>query len=301
MDAARLVAQLIALGAAEPPTPLSRLEAIIGPVAMSFARDDHENMGSLSRPQFSSLIPHLHIDYAFDMYHERPERPRDVQLLNYALHVRGDRGAVEALLTARFGAPRHVATDHRAYAAYDPFYVADGHGDTFILEWHERQPRWAIPVPDASARTAWLEGLRDRIATAHTVDELDAYCRPGAASAGVELIGTLNTGLNRYAEFTFPHADTRDYHLRFTPPVRAQHLAAVFGWHPAVGHTGDVHMSVWELRRRDDNWHPISGALQHWEVVARLGGWPQGEQVGGAHLIGDRDEVVTLSIGPRFR
>ena len=307
MDAAQLVARLIAT----PPTLLSQLEAIVGPVAMSFAREDQENMGFLWRPrlaiddgEFSSLIPRLSVRYAYDMYHERPERPRDVRLLDYVLHVQGDRRAVEALLAARFGGPRHVASEHQAYAAYHPFYVADGHRGAFILEWYAQQPRWAIPVPDASTQTAWLEGLRDRIATARTIDEIEAYCRPGAASAGVEITGTLNTGLNRYADFAFPHDDARDYHLRFKPPIRAQHLAAVFDWHPAVGHSGDVHMSMWEIWRRGDRWYPISGALQHWALHAVLDGWPHGDEIEdarGTRLVSDQDEVIGLSIRPRFR
>src|SRR5262245_7412700 len=307
MDAAQLVARLIAT----PPTLLSRLEAIVGPVAMSFAREDHENTGFLSRPrpainegEFSPLIPRLTVRYAFDIYHETPQRLRDVRLLDYALHVRGDRRAVEALLAARFGVPRHVASEHHAYAAYHPFYLADAHRDAFILQWYAQQPRWAIPVPDASTQTAWLEGLRDRIATARTIDEIEAYCRAGAASAGVEITGTLNTGLNRYAEFAFPHDDARDYHLRFTPPIRAQRLAAVFDWHPAVGHPGDAHMSTWEIWRRGERWYPIGGALQHWELAAVLDGWPHGDEIEGAdgtRLLGDQDEVIALSIRPRFR
>jgi hypothetical protein len=297
MDAARLVTRLIAA----PPTALSRLEAVVGSVAMSFASEHHENMGHLMRPrthfdggEFSALVPRLSVRYAFDMLHEAPERPRDVRLLEYALHVRGDRRAAEALLAARFGPARHVASEHGAYAAYHPFYVTDGPAGAFVLEWHAEPPRWAVSVPGAAMRTAWLEGLRDRIAAARTVDEIEAYCRPAAASAGVELTGTLNTGLNPYAEVAFPHADTRDYHLRFRPPVGAQHLAAVFGWLPAVGHAGDVHMSRWEIQRRGEGWYPIGGALQHWEIRAVLDRRPSGDRLEDA-------EVVTLSIGPRFR
>jgi hypothetical protein len=304
VDAAQLLAQLIA----RPPARLSQLEAIIGPVAMSFADEDLENMGSLSRPrasvsgegEFSSLIPFLHVRYAFDIYHETRDRPRDVELLDYGLHVRGDRRAVEALLAESFGAPRHVASEYRAYAAYHPFYVADDQPDVFILEWHARQPRWALPVPDAGTRATWLAELADRIATARTIDEIEAYCRPAAASAGVEIAGTRNTRPSRIAE-SFPHDDTRDYHLRFKPPVSAEHLAAVFGWHPAVGHSRDVHMSTWEIRRRGDRRYPISGALQQWELRAVLGGWPHGDWVedGNEKWVGDQDEVIALSIHPR--
>jgi hypothetical protein len=307
MDAAQLVARLIAA----PPTRLSGLEAVIGPVAMSFANEDRENMGYLSRPpltaddgEFTFLVASLNVRYDFDMYHDTPERPRDVRLLEYTLSVRGDRAAVEPLLAARFGAPRHIPREPFVTAVYHPFYLADGYPG-FTLEWHADPPRWAIPVPSAATRTAWLEGLHDRIATAHTIDEIDAYCRPAAAAAGVEIIGTLNSGLNRYADFTFPHDDTRDYHLRFTPPVPARRLATVFGWQPATGTSGDTHMATWEIQRLGDGWYPISGALRHWELRAVLGGWPQGDTIedetGTHRMVGDQDEVVRLAIHPRFR
>jgi hypothetical protein len=202
----------------------------------------------------------------------------------------------EVLLAASFGAPRHVGREYRAYAVYHPFYVTDGHPGDFILEWHAEEPRWAFPVPDTRTQTAWLAGLRDRITTAHTIDEIEAYCRPAAAGAGVEITGTLNIRPNPDAEF-----DTRDYWLGFKPPVRAEHLAAVFGWHPAVGHSDDVHLSRWEIRRRGDRSYPISGAFQHWELRAVLDGWPHGDEIDDrTFLVSDQDEVIWLYIRPRL-
>lgn len=308
MTADDIVARLIA----HPPRRLSELEAIIGPIGMSFSDDAAENMGYVMRPRraggddFSPQMPWLSIRYAFDIYHEDPRRPRDVTLLDYRLHVRGDRGAVEAVLANRFGTPRRVVDGTLEYAAYHPFYIASGGAGDFILAWHSKPPRWTIPVPDLAARTAWLSALRDRIATARTVDEIAAFCRDGAAAAGVEVVGTLNSRLNRYADFTFPLDDARDFHLTIEPPVRAQLLAEIFGWHPAVGYSGDVHMSSWSLMRRDDAWYPISGALDHWELHAHLTEWPSGAEVErrGActpRLVGDDDEVDALSIAPRFK
>jgi len=310
MDAAQLVARLIGT----PPDRMSDLEVIIGPVSMSFDSADLENMGSLWRPRpqdgderdFTPLIRRLYVGYDFDMDHDDASRPRDVGLLECSMYLYGRPDAAEAVLAAAFGAPRYIEGEHGSRAEYGSFYIRSSSEDAFTLEWHRYRPRWAIPVPDAAARTRWLEGLRDRIAVARTVDEIEAYCRPGAQSLGVSVRGTMNTGLNRYAEFTFPHDDTRGFSLGFEPPVGAQHFAEVFGWMPAVGQSPDAHMSMWYIWRRGEAWYPISGALQHWELRAELNGWPGGVRV-GEHgpspliTLGDQNEVLGLTIEPRFR
>ncbi|MFI5908511.1 hypothetical protein [Dactylosporangium sp. NPDC051541] len=282
MDAAQLVARLIDA----PPVRLSDLEAVIGPVAMSFDPADRENMGSLSRPGFSALIPRLHVDYRFDVYHDDPERPRDVELRSCTLHVRGDGRAAEAVLEARFGAARAVANEYRPYAVYQPFYLwaVPPENGTFVVEWHAEPPRWALPVPAAAARTGWLEGLRDRIAGARTFAEIEAYCTRPAPGAGIEIAGR------------------GDCVVRFAPPVNARHFATVFGWLPAIGQARGVHMDSWELRRRGEGRPPVGGALRQWELSAELGGRPSGDRIEDAYgqaMIGPEDEVVTFSIRAR--
>ena len=314
--AAALVARLV-----EGPGWLSELEAIVGPIRMSFRSEDNENMGFLSRPaigaagEFSSLIPRLSVRYAWDSHHEEPTRPRDVRLLEYTLHLRGDRAAVERVLLDRFGKPVVVdgpgagaTAAAAAYTSFHPFYVVDSAVTDVALTWFATVPAFAIPVPDLDARRRWLTDLAAHLATAGTVDEIDSFCRTAPAEVGIEVHGSRNQGLNPYAEFDFPLADTRDCSLALAPPVPALVLADAFGWAPAVGVSHDVHMSSWHLERRGAGWLPITGALQHWEVVARLVRMPSGppdpEPARGPSrplTVAEDDEVADLTIRPRFR
>jgi hypothetical protein len=270
---------------------VSELEAIVGPIAMSFRSEDHENMGFLSRPRsgrgdFTKLVPRLSVTYAWDVYHEDPTRPRDVELLELALDVRGDAAEAEQILRAHFGAPRTVRDGDTTYDAFHPFYVARlaATPDRFRLAWFAEVPRFAIPAPDAGVRERWLRGLRDRLATAKSIDEVAAYCASVPAGAGVKITGALD--------------------IELVPPAPASLVVDVFAWAPAIGVSHDVHMASWHVERRDDKWLPIAGAKSQWQIDARLGGWPGGAEVHGrrgAYALGDRDEITVLSIEPRLK
>ena len=312
--AAELVGKLVA----HPPARLSELEAIIGPIHMSFDAKDDDDLGMIVRPrprsgehEFTRLVPSLVVQYAFDMYHEDPTRPRDVELTELSLEIRGDPAEAERILRDHFGNPRTVTekvhgTPVARYAAFHPFYLARDPGvtDRFRLEWYAEVPRWAIPEPDPKARLAWLRQLQHRIATAHSIDEIDAFCRAAPPAAGIQITGTLDVKANPYGR---PAKDGRDYGIDFVPPVRAEQLADVFGWSPAVGVSHDVHRSSWHLERRDGDWLPISGADSQWEIAAYLTEGPSGAVVpkGKRHdsglELGDEDEVGHLVVEPRFK
>lgn len=279
-------------------------------------------MGSVRRPrlgedgEFSRLVPSLSVRYAFDVYHEDPTRPRDVQLLEYTLHLRGDRAAAEGVLRARFGEPLPVVEryEHQngtvsttEYGAYHPFYVTDSRRGDFTLEWFATVPRFAVPEPDAQLRRAWLAELHARLKTARSVDEIDAFCRAAPAAVGIEVVGVLNNSLNPVSSFQFPLPDARDYWVRFVPPVGALVLVEAFDLGPAVGVSTDVHLSSWRIQRRGARRPPTTGALDHWEVHAHLTKWPSGPRVPDAasgpstpYGIGEADEVRSLSVQPRF-
>lgn len=310
--AAELVGKLVA----HPPARLSELEATVGPIHMSFDRKDHDDLGSIVRPrhgepEFSKLVPSLVAVYNFDLYHEDPARPRDVQLTALSLEIRGDPAEAERILRDRFGAPRAVTETIEGkpiatYAAFHPFYLHryPGVADRFQLAWYAEVPRWAIPEPDPKARLAWLRQLHHRIATAHSIDEIAAFCRAAPPAAGIQITGTLDTKANPYGR---PAKDGRDYWIELYPPVRAKLLADVFGWTPAVGVSHGVHRSSWHLERRDGDWLPISGADAQWEIGAYLTSGPTGAFVpagkrhDGALELGDEDEVGRLVVEPRFQ
>jgi hypothetical protein len=294
------------------PALMSELEAVVGPIAMSFRDEDHENMGWLSRPrdgkgEFTPLVPRLDVRYQFDMYHETPSRPRDVGLETYTLEVRGDAAVAEQILRDQLGAPRTVVDGSTSYAAVHPFYVARDRGakDRFRISWYAEVPRFAIPEPDPQARAAWLRALARRIATARSIDEVDAFCRGAPAVAGIKIEGTLNSTANPYGR---PTKDPRDYWLTFVPPVRATVVATAFEWGPIVGVSHDVHMSSWHVERRADSWLPTAGADLQWQVRASFAGHPRGDSVKrgrsgpfDAHAVDVDDELSSLAIEPRFK
>lgn len=306
--AAALVRRLVD----NPPYRMSALEAIVGPIGMSFRNDDNENMGYLRRPrdstsaaEFTPLVPRLLVDYHWDMYHQRPTEPRDVSLESFTLEVRGDLAAAEQILRDKYGAPRTVNDRGTQYAAFHPFYLAShARSDRFTLVWYGAVPRFAIPEPDATTRAAWLRALSQRIATANTVDEIDVFCKNAPRDAGIEIVGTLNSTANPYGR---PTKDARDYWLRFVPPVRAKVLAGAFNWGTIIGVTHDVHMSSWHAARRADTWLPISGAQAQWEIDAGFTRSPSGGSVArgtskfGGNAVTDEDEIGSLAIRPRFK
>ena len=295
------------------PRQMSELEAIVGPIAMSFRDEDLENMGSLQRPrlrdpggEFTALVPRLTIEYWFDMYHETRTRPRDVGLETFTLEVRGDAAAAEQILRDKLGAPRAVVRGKTRYAAFHPFYITHDPGvtDRFQISWYAEVPRFAIPEPDPQTRAAWLEALARRIATAHSVDEVDAFCRAAPPAAGIEIKGTLNHTANPYG---LPAKDPRDYWLKLVPPVRATVLADAFSWGPIVGVSHDVHMSSWHIERRDETWLPTSGAAAQWQIEAGFTRAPSGGFVkrrggGSSGVAVDAEaEIGSLAIEPRFK
>ncbi|HWO23863.1 MAG TPA: hypothetical protein VNO30_34210 [Kofleriaceae bacterium] len=298
------------------PARMSELEAIMGPlagpIAMSFRDEDHENMGWLDRPrngkgEFTALVPRLRVEYRFDMYHERPTRPRDVGLESFTLEVRGDAALAERILREELGATRTVVDGATRYAAVHPFYVARDPSapDRFRLSWYAEVPRFAIPTPDPQARAAWLRALARRIAIARSVDEVAAFCKDAPAAAGIEIVGTLNSTANPHGR---PTKDPRDYWIKFVPPVRATAVAAAFEWGMIVGVTHDVHMSTWLVERQADTWLPTAGADAQWEIRATFTKSPDGGPVKhgragpfSARGVDAADELHSLAIGPRFK
>ena len=315
-DPERLATALVS----RPPSYLSQFERIVGPIKLSFRDEHHENIGFLRRPAdhrpdpVSPIIQWLSVRYAFDVYHEDRRRERDVALLEYTLALRCDRAMIERVLGRHFGSPRFVFEEREAlgkttrseYAVYHPFYVDVTADRRPNLQWHADMPRFAIPVPDETARRAWLGELRRCCEGAMNIDEIDAFCRTAPAHAGITIAGTLNSTFNPYAEFRPATSDARDYSLRLVPPIRAKVLAEIFGWGDVIGSSHDVHMSSWHIEPRGRNWLPVTGALQHWEIEAMLTSWPSGPSEPAfrgnvAHAIGDADEVRVFAIRPRFR
>ena len=306
------VVQLVRQLVERRPRVMSELEAVVGPIGMSFRDEDRENMGWLDRPrdgkgEFTAVVPRLHVRYWFDRYHETRTRPRDVGLETFTLEVRGDVALAEEVLRDKLGAPRRVVDGGTSYSAFHPFYLTRDPGvtDRFRIAWYAEVPRFAIPEPDPQARAAWLRALARRIASARSVDEVDAFCKGAPADAGIEIVGTQNRTANPYGR---PTKDPRDYSIKLVPPVRAAVVAAAFGWGPIVGVSHDVHMSSWHVERRADTWLPTSGADAQWELRATFAEFPSGDSTkhGGAgrfnaHEVAAADEISSLAIEPRFK
>ena len=287
---------------ADQPRLLSDLEAIIGPVRLSFDRQHMENMGGLFRPrpgetgEFSDVVPRLFVKYAFDMFHQDPARPRDPELTEYSLQMRGDRSAVEAVLAQRFGAPRDVVEHFPSskgvittvYAQHGPFFLADGGVHDITLRWYRTTPRFAIPEADPDARRTWLAALRDALTGEPATDAVAAAVQRVDAAAGVT------------AE---PSTFDGSYWIEFVPPAPALLIIDVFGWERAAGVSTDVHMSSWHIERLDEPGRPVIG---NWELEAHLARPPSGDLLqherrgpGTPRGIAEPDEVRGLTIRPR--
>lgn len=264
---------------AAPPTHISALERVIGPLAFCSHPDD--GMGDLFRPglygppgeRFSALVASLSLRYYWDCYHERPyalddgRDRRDPGLACYWLSLQlgpRDRGARRAAVCEALGAAGPAApladSPYGPGVRYGAFYLFH---DGRTLAWYDEPPEWAMPGADEPLRARWLGQLAALLAGGCDHAALVAFCEAPAAGSGVRPIGALNRD---------------DYQLALEPGLDAVACAGALGLPAVLATSGDTHGQSWFLvvpggpGDVHDFVEPRFGA---WTVEALLDGWPR--------------------------
>src|SRR5947207_12640574 len=119
-----------------PPVLVADLAAALGVRVSDLVPDGWYGIGSILVPaRLSAAVDDVSADYEWDLYHERPvtsaEDLAKRRLHRYQVRFTAGRRACEAELRIEHGPPIPVAGRRR----YGPFYVGDGDGEPFTLEW----------------------------------------------------------------------------------------------------------------------------------------------------------------------
>lgn len=253
-----------------PPTSLSTLEYWFGPLEVDFAGGEGMGLVVRPRPPRGTLRPEmrsLHAAFRFDMHHEDPYRPRDMQLRSFSAALDVGHARVRQVLEARHGAGREIATDQGPVLEYGAwFYLRMQPDASASLTYEVYRPEWAMPAPMPESREHLLVALFDRLVCDTTLEPIIAAIEPLVEQASAEL-NTHNEGV---------------LYITFLPGLPLSTLLKVFRWEQPVSSSGDVHMSSWSVypHRPGVGWsEPHVGP---WFVDAGLDGWPRGP--GGAEL-----------------
>jgi hypothetical protein len=214
---------------------------------------------------FSDTVHRVSVQFAWDMYHELPDRYRDPSLLDYRLTLPGESTAAEALLAEHFGPGRPVVETtpsserRRRWLAFEPFYLAQEPSSpgAVTIDWYDRKPEFAYDKPDEEVRGKFLELLAGFLAGCDAHEALVAFFQSPPSAAGIKITGPLNDD---------------DFWFSLKPPMDALAFARCLRVAAPYGATGDVHMSQWSIREGADGVPPRIG---RWEVEATLEHWPR--------------------------
>ncbi|HSK02274.1 MAG TPA: hypothetical protein VK932_13575 [Kofleriaceae bacterium] len=252
-----------------PPSCLSELERHVGRLDVDFAGG--EGFGHLVRPDrrtppsragLRAGVTHLEASFYFDMYHERPERPREMQLRSLALDLDTGHATLARMLERRFGRGRTVARGDVVHAEHGAWFYLSANPDASArLQWEHVRPEWALPPVAPSSREEILATVVDRVVYETTEGPLAAAIEPLAAAAGAAVTRLISGGLA----------------IDFRPGLPLAMVVAAFRWEEPIAWSGDVHRSSWAVAPRSAvqsrPWLPILGC---WQIEAQLDGWPRG-------------------------
>jgi hypothetical protein len=259
-----------------PPVLVGELATALGVPVGDLAADGRYGTGSARASGVS-------LDYAWDMYHERPvgsvEDLARRRLTRYSVSFASGRAACEAQLRALHG-PAVAAGGRSRYGPFD--LTGDGPtGDgRFTLAWSATPPDPAVPAVDAAARIDVVGRIAARVALAASEAELAAELAAGLAAG----LAAVPDGAGITASGTG---------LSFRPPVPAADLARAFGWQGAVGQTVDVHMSAWRVVTVAGD-RTVAPRLGRWRVDAYLDGRATGGTVAGVSA----PAALVAALGP---
>jgi hypothetical protein len=285
---------------ARPPARVRDLAAALRvPVPLLYVDPTTSGMGSISIPSnlvdggrrtVNDDVTRLWLTYAWDPYHQSQVGSVNAlagkELRSYVLHFAGKRAECVAMLGRAYGAaqPKTRPADETSprparYEKYGPFYVAEGAGEPFTLEWYAREPDWSKPAADPAARRRALADLAALARGGATQEKIAAAIAAAPAGAGITDRGAPNR---------------TDPSLELEPPVPATELADAMGLRGAIGESNDVHMSHWHLAVLAEG-KPGAPRLGPWELDATLGARPTGGKVPGL----EPSPIAHAALGPR--
>jgi hypothetical protein len=139
----------------KPPSVLSGLEAIVGPLHRNPAQWE-EAVGPLRRVSPSPAVARAYVELAIDPFHQDPPKVADPSLAHWALDFQTGRDACRKLLARRFPKPAELRDGGRPVLRFgDVYFSALDVGDGFRLSWYREEPLFAIPER-SEAETARL-------------------------------------------------------------------------------------------------------------------------------------------------
>ena len=251
-----------------PPSCLSELEYSVGQLEVDFA--GVEGQGLVTRPEPASQrrggvrndITYLSAKFRWDMHHQDPRRPRDMQLQSFVLDVDTGHVTVARLLDQQFGSGRSVGTGEAMHVEYGTWFYLQSRPDASArLAWEHARPEWALDPIAPEARESFLTALIDRLICDTTIASLVAALEPQLAGAGAEL-----------------HQQGGSIEIAFRPGLPLGLVVESFHWEMPVASSGDVHMSSWQVApfsvTHEPPWRPVVG---RWRIEAYLDGWPRGD------------------------
>jgi hypothetical protein len=271
---------------AHPPRCLSELEARVGALDVDFAGG--EGMGMVMR--YESMRERgrvragvdLVARFAWDMHHQEPTRPRDMQLDSLELGLDAGYVTVDELLAQQYG-PGRAIDARREYGAW--FYVSARGGGSTTLAWSRERPAWALPAVTPAAQRAFLAALTEQLAAHRTVDPIVAALSPLAPSVGAEIW-----------ECAREHRG-----IRFRPSIPLPEVADALQIIDPVSHTTSNYMDSWEVVPLADTTQPRPPQLRFasWRLAVKLERGPQGEKLrpfgmASLYAVGAADRVERI-------
>ncbi len=286
---------------ASPPTRLSSLEALLGPLHVDFAGG--EGMGAFFRPRLVAApaapsapsgpfvppdrvapgLAGLAVQFGWDMHHESPTRPRELYLSSVDYQLEAPQGAIDSLLREALGEGREVVQPERSH--FQPLQRWREHGSFYVrcdldaaqarlgsLRWEASRPEWAIPPIAPGPLAALLERLVAALRTETEERAVLARIAPQLAPCGVKA---------SFPVMFSPDGRESSLSLLFEPALSLRLLLEALGWSDAIAYAASVHMDAWTVLP-DAEHTPTDANVGPWVVQPSLMGWPRGPR--GAEL-----------------
>lgn len=143
---------------ADLPDWLEPFEAIVGALHRDLTVWE-EAVGPVRRDFASGPIEHVDVAFSIDMYHQDPQREKNVRLSSWEVRFRGEQEAALAQLRQRFGdgEPLDFAVGHPR--RFGHLFLTPLPRGAFQLAWYATEPEWAVPPRSAEEERALEDHL----------------------------------------------------------------------------------------------------------------------------------------------
>jgi hypothetical protein len=287
-----------------PPATLRDLERLIGRLDVDMTGPEGQG-GGVFRPEspfapggmtgnarLGRLRPGVvrtFVGFHHDPYHGQPRTADGLRPSRLSVSVDLDRDEVRKVLQVLFRAPRSIEQDGKTVDEYGRWFYLRSWQRPATLEWHERQPDWALAPVTPGAPEAFLAALVEGLGGTADPETIAARLAPLATPAGATIA-----------------ASTGRLHVAARPGLPLAAVGAAFGWDAPVSWSPDVHMSTWVVGPLDPaRGGPGKTLLGGWTVEAWLARGPRDAPIldtrGPSYLyeLRERDDpVATLLATP---